>query len=100
MTDSQHDNGSTKRPDAGGQLEAGLEYLHKAFESLASGATTSFSLVEIDGEGRTRQSMVTLDGTHLDKLAAVLQQQSVIASHVAGRWQGNAPATARSNRWH
>jgi hypothetical protein len=82
------------------QLEQGLMYLQQALEALAGGATRCFALVEIDAAGVVRKSVMSLDGENLDKLAAVLQQQSVLVSHVAGRFQGNAPAASRTNSTH
>lgn len=97
MTEQQKD-GLTCSPDTQDQMAAGIDYLHKAIEALATGMVRSFSLIEIDGEGLARKSMVTLDGAHLEKLADSLHQQSVLVSRVAARWQGNAPPASRSNR--
>jgi hypothetical protein len=98
VDDSQQEGGPTGVPATCEQLELGLRYLHEAMAALAGGATRSFSLVEIDGNGVIRKSVMSLDGERLDKLAAVLQEQSVLVSHCAGRFQGNAPAASRSNR--
>jgi hypothetical protein len=100
VSDSQHDKGLTPAPASDEEVRAGIGFLQAAIEGLLRGYTRSFSLVEIDEEGRARRSMITLDGAHLDKLADVLHQQSVVASHVSARWQGNAPPNSRSYRQH
>src|SRR5262245_27827817 len=100
VSDSQQEDGSTGVPATCVQLEAGLGFLQEALKSVAAGVTRSFALVEIDAEGRPRKSTMSVDAENLDKLAAVLQEQSVFVSHLASLSQGNAPPASRSNSTH
>lgn len=77
-----------------------LESLRIAMDFVALGVTRSLSVVEINGEATVRETLVTIDGSHLDILAERLAKQSKAASELATIWEGNCPVQSRSLSKH
>lgn len=72
--------------------------LSAAVDAVARGLTASFCLVELSQRGKIRDTVLTLNGENLDKLAegAAGQQQAI--ANLASLWEGNAPTNSRSFR--
>lgn len=75
---------------------AAVRVLAAAMEAIAKGVTSGFALVEISQRGNTRDTVLTLDGAHLAKLAEGVAAQQEAIANLATLWEGNAPAASRT----
>lgn len=87
-------DGTIREVDATTYRAVGI--LAGAVDACAKGITSGFALVEISYRGNVRDTVLTLNGEHLDKLAGGVAQQQTAIQNLASLWEGNAPPNSRS----